>query len=99
LTGTLCGRIAHHALCHGADGNAAGVSRGGGRSREGIALRMITPMLKNLLLTGLRNLWRQKIYTLIDLLGLATGIACFVLIGLYVKYERGFDRFVPNADR
>jgi hypothetical protein len=43
-----------------------------------------------------RNLWKQKLYTLINLLGLATGIACFVLIGLYVQYQRGFDRFVPT---
>jgi len=56
-------------------------------------------MLKNLLLTGLRNLARNKLYTLINLLGLATGIACFVLIGLYVRYERSYDRFVPHADR
>jgi putative ABC transport system permease protein len=56
-------------------------------------------MLKNLLLTGFRNLWKQKLYTLINLLGLATGIACFVLIGLYVRYQRSFDRFVPNTDR
>ncbi|MEZ4739313.1 MAG: FtsX-like permease family protein [Flavobacteriales bacterium] len=56
-------------------------------------------MLKNILLTGLRNLARNKLYTLINLLGLATGIACFVLIGLYVRYERSYDRFVPHADR
>ncbi|MEO8069490.1 MAG: ABC transporter permease [Flavobacteriales bacterium] len=56
-------------------------------------------MLKNFLLTSLRNLARNKLYTLINLLGLATGIACFVLIGLYVDYQRGFDRFVPNAER
>ncbi|MBL7950581.1 MAG: ABC transporter permease [Flavobacteriales bacterium] len=56
-------------------------------------------MLKNLLLVSFRNLWKQKLYTLINLLGLATGIACFVLIGLYVQYQRGFDRFVPNTDR
>jgi len=56
-------------------------------------------MLKNLFLTGLRNLWKQKLYTLINLLGLATGIACFVLIGLYVRYQRGFDRFVPHHER
>ena len=56
-------------------------------------------MLKNLLLTGFRNLWKQKLYMLINLLGLATGIACFVLIGLYVRYQRSFDRFVPNTDR
>ena len=56
-------------------------------------------MLKNILLTSLRNLARNKLYTLINLLGLATGIACFVLIGLYVRYQRGFDRFVPHAER
>ncbi len=56
-------------------------------------------MLKNLLLVSFRNLWKQKLYTLINLLGLATGIACFVLIGLYVRYQRGFDRFVPNNER
>lgn len=56
-------------------------------------------MLQNLLLTGFRNLWKQKRYALINLLGLATGIACFVLIGLYVRYQRSFDRFVPQVDR
>ena len=56
-------------------------------------------MLKNIVLTALRNLARNKLYTLINLLGLATGIACFVLIGLYVQYQRSFDRSVPNADR
>lgn len=56
-------------------------------------------MLKNVLLTSSRNLARNRLYTLINLLGLATGIACFVLISLYVEHERSFDRFVPNADR
>jgi putative ABC transport system permease protein len=56
-------------------------------------------MLQNLLLTGFRNLWKQKRYALINLLGLATGIACFVLIGLYVQYQRSFDRFVPDHER
>ncbi|HNU55036.1 MAG TPA: ABC transporter permease, partial [Flavobacteriales bacterium] len=56
-------------------------------------------MLKNLLLTSVRNLTRNKLYTLINLLGLATGIACFVLIALYVRYQRGYDRFVPNYER
>jgi putative ABC transport system permease protein len=56
-------------------------------------------MLKNLLLTGLRSLWKQKLYTLINLLGLATGIACFVLIALYVRHQRSFDRFVPHHER
>lgn len=56
-------------------------------------------MLKNLIRTALRGLWKQKLYALINLSGLATGIACFVLIGLYVRYERGYDRSVPHAER
>jgi putative ABC transport system permease protein len=56
-------------------------------------------MIKNLLLVSFRNLWKQKLYTLINLLGLATGIACFVLIGLYVRHQRSFDRFVPHSER
>ncbi|HRD51758.1 MAG TPA: ABC transporter permease [Flavobacteriales bacterium] len=56
-------------------------------------------MLKNVLLVSFRNLWKQKLYALINLLGLATGIACFVLIGLYVRHQRGFDRFVPDHER
>ena len=39
-------------------------------------------MLKNVSLTSLRNLARNKLYTLINRLGLATGTACFVLISL-----------------
>lgn len=56
-------------------------------------------MLKNVLLISLRNLARNKLYTLINLLGLAMGLACFVLIGLYVQHQRSFDRFAPNAER
>jgi putative ABC transport system permease protein len=56
-------------------------------------------MLKNLFLTGLRNLWKQKLYTLINLLGLATGIACFVLIGLYVRYQRVLIASCPHHER
>jgi putative ABC transport system permease protein len=56
-------------------------------------------MLHNFLLTSLRNLRRNSLHTLINLLGLATGIACFVLIMLYVRYERSFDTFPPQAER
>lgn len=48
---------------------------------------------------AIRSLRKQKRYTLINLLGLATGLACFVLIALYVHHQRGFDRFVPHHDR
>lgn len=42
---------------------------------------------------------RNKIYTSVNLLGLAIGIACTVLISLYTLDELSYDRFHPEADR
>lgn len=42
---------------------------------------------------------RNKVYTSVNLLGLAIGIACTVLISLYTLDELSFDRFHPDADR
>ena len=56
-------------------------------------------MLKNYLKVTLRNLWRHKSYTAINVLGLAVGLACCLLIGLYVYHEWSYDRFHENAER
>ena len=56
-------------------------------------------MLRNYLKTALRNLWRFKGYTLINILGLAIGIACVLLITLYVRSELSYDNFHTNKDR
>ncbi len=56
-------------------------------------------MLKNIVKLSLRNFWKYKAYSVINLLGLATGIACFVLILLWVQDELSFDRFHANGDR
>ena len=56
-------------------------------------------MLKNYLKTALRNLWRYRGYTLINIFGLAIGIACVALILLYVQSELSYDRFHTNKDR
>lgn len=55
-------------------------------------------MLKNYLKTAFRNLVKHKGYTFINISGLALGIACCLLIMLYVKDELTFDRFHENAD-
>ncbi|MEM6645168.1 MAG: ABC transporter permease, partial [Bacteroidota bacterium] len=47
----------------------------------------------------LRHLQRQPIYTAINVLGLALGLACVLLILLYVADERSFDTMHTNADR
>src|SRR5258708_5600468 len=46
-------------------------------------------MLKNYLLTTWRNLSRNKLFSGINLLGLAIGLACFLLIALYVLHDTG----------
>jgi putative ABC transport system permease protein len=56
-------------------------------------------MLKNFILIALRNFKRSKLYSLINLCGLAIGIATAILIFLYVDYETSFDRFHQKSDR
>ena len=56
-------------------------------------------MFRNFLKISLRNLARRKGYALLNILGLAIGIMCCLVIFEYVGYERSYDRFEPNADR
>ena len=55
-------------------------------------------MFKNYFKTAFRNLARNKIYSFINIAGLSMGLACAMLIMLYVKDEVSFDRFNKNAD-
>lgn len=50
-------------------------------------------MFKNYLKVAFRNLYRQRIYSLINILGLAIGLACSFLIILYIYHEVSFDKF------
>jgi len=56
-------------------------------------------MLKNYLVTTWRNLSRNKLFSGINLLGLAIGLGCFLLIALYVLDELSYDRYNAKADR
>jgi putative ABC transport system permease protein len=56
-------------------------------------------MLKNYFKITLRNLAKHKGYSTINILGLAVGIACCLLIFLYVKDELTYDTYHKNADR
>jgi putative ABC transport system permease protein len=47
----------------------------------------------------IRNLMRKKLYSIINILGLALGIASFLIILLYVTDELGYDRYHSKADR
>ena len=50
-------------------------------------------MLKNYLKIALRNLLRHRLFTSINVVGLALGAACCALIGLYIQHELSYDRF------
>ena len=56
-------------------------------------------MIRSFLKIAFRNLGRNKIYSLINISGLSIGIACCLLITLYVKDELSFDRYHKNLDR
>jgi putative ABC transport system permease protein len=55
-------------------------------------------MLKNNFKIAFRQIKRQKFYSGINIIGLAIGIACCLLIGLYIKDELSYDRYHTNID-
>jgi len=56
-------------------------------------------MFKNSMMIALRIMRRQKVFSFINVAGLAVGLACSLLIGLYVVHERGYDRFHEHSGR
>ncbi|MBN1940241.1 MAG: ABC transporter permease, partial [Candidatus Aminicenantes bacterium] len=56
-------------------------------------------LLRSNIRIALRRMIRQKAFSLINIGGLALGIACSLLIFLWVRDERSYDRFHANADR
>ena len=56
-------------------------------------------MFKNYVKIALRNIRKQKGYSLINIAGLVIGLTCFFLIILYVQYELSFDSFHKNKNR
>src|SRR5690242_12023332 len=55
-------------------------------------------MFQNYFKTAWRNLKRNRVYSFINLLGLSLGLACSMLILLYVKDETSFDKFHKNVN-
>lgn len=56
-------------------------------------------MLKNFIKTTLRNCLRHKVYTALNISGLAVGMTVCLLIGLYVQDELQYDRFHEDAEQ
>ncbi|HKG69171.1 MAG TPA: ABC transporter permease, partial [Segetibacter sp.] len=56
-------------------------------------------MLKNYFKTTIRNLWKNKTYSFLNIFGLAVGLACAGLIFLWVEDEVSYDNFNIKKDR
>ncbi|NIR50303.1 FtsX-like permease family protein [candidate division KSB1 bacterium] len=56
-------------------------------------------MFKNYLKVAIRNFLKHKLFSLINVSGLAIGMACCILILLWVEDELGYDTFHENANR
>ena len=56
-------------------------------------------MLKSYLTVALRSLRRHRAYSFINIAGLAVGMACVLLIFLYVQDERSYDEYHAKKDR
>src|SRR5664279_6187039 len=56
-------------------------------------------MIRNYFKIALRNLWRNKAFSGINIFGLAIGIATCLLIMLFVRNELSYDRFNKKADQ
>jgi len=56
-------------------------------------------MFQNYFKIAWRNLVKNKTFSFINIIGLASGLACFILIALYVADELSYDRFHEKADR
>ncbi|MEX0647318.1 MAG: ABC transporter permease [Balneolaceae bacterium] len=55
-------------------------------------------MLKNYFKIAFRNIRKQKLYSVINIFGLAIGITCSILIYLFIQDEYSYDKFHKNAD-
>jgi len=56
-------------------------------------------MIKNFFLIAFRNIFKHKVFSFINIFGLAIGIAASLLIFQYVRFELSYDRFEANSDR
>lgn len=56
-------------------------------------------MIKNYFLTAIRNFWKHRVFSIINMAGLAIGISAALVIYLLVSYEFSFDKFHSDSDR
>jgi ABC-type antimicrobial peptide transport system permease subunit len=55
-------------------------------------------MLKNYFIIAIRNIWKNKVYSGINIIGMAIGLACCLTIGLFIRDELSYDRFHTHGN-
>ena len=56
-------------------------------------------MIRQALLSFYRSLTRHPLYAILNLLGLSFGIAVFIVLSLFVRFETSYDQWLPNTDK
>jgi len=56
-------------------------------------------MLKNYFITAFRNIFKNKVFSIVNIIGLSIGIAACLIISLYVNYELSYDTHVKDIDQ
>lgn len=56
-------------------------------------------MLRNYFKIALRNIWKARMASGINIMGLALGLACCFLIVIYVQHEKNYDQFHPDLEQ
>jgi putative ABC transport system permease protein len=55
-------------------------------------------MIRNLFLTAFRSLKKNKFFSFLNILGLSIGMGVFLIIALYVQFERSYEKFIADHE-
>ena len=55
-------------------------------------------MFRNYLITALRNITRHKLYSFINIAGLAVGLACIIFVVMFIRDELSYDKWLPGTE-
>ncbi|MEE8335061.1 MAG: ABC transporter permease, partial [Candidatus Neomarinimicrobiota bacterium] len=54
-------------------------------------------MIKNYFTTAVRNILKNRVYSILNITGLAVGVMSFIMIMLYVRFELSYDKYNSNS--
>lgn len=56
-------------------------------------------MIRNYIKIAIRNIWKNKVFSFINIVGLSIGLSAAFVIGVMIYYDASFDKFHPDGDR